>query len=345
MSGSDKNTFVKSVLDVFRNNPYSSFNYKQVAARLGIQDRASKDLISLIIGQLYKNQELAVSKRGKYQINMESPKFEKEVKTAITGTVDMKQTGKAYVIPDDKSEDVFVAATNTNHALHGDKVKVFIFPRRRGHKLEGEIAEIIRRNKKQFVGTIETSKNFAFLRPDNATMPVDIFIPNTKLNGAKNGQKVVVVITEWPDQSANPFGEVKEVLGKPGDNRVEMQSILAEIDFPLSFSPQAEKEAAAFPDDIPEAEISTRRDFRQVLTITIDPADAKDFDDAISLKPVGKDRWEIGVHIADVSYYVRPGTAIDEEAVERGTSVYMVGRTIPMLPERLSNGQIGRAHV
>ena len=338
LSGSDKNTFVKSVLDVFRNNPYSSFNYKQVAARLGIQDRASKDLISLIIGQLFKNQELAMSKRGKYQINMESPKYEKEVKTAITGTVDMKQTGKAYVIPDDKSEDVFVAATNTNHALHGDKVKVFIFPRRRGHKLEGEIAEIIRRNKKQFVGTIETSKNFAFLRPDNATMPVDIFIPNTKLNGAKNGQKVVVVITEWPDQSANPFGEVKEVLGKPGDNRVEMQSILAEIDFPLSFSPKAEKEAAAFPDEIPEAEISTRRDFRQVLTITIDPADAKDFDDAISLKPVGKDRWEIGVHIADVSYYVRPGTAIDEEAVERGTSVYMVGRTIPMLPERLSNG-------
>ena len=338
LSGSDKNTFVKSVLDVFRNNPYSSFNYKQVAARLGIQDRASKDLISLIIGQLFKNQELAMSKRGKYQINMESPKYEKEVKTAITGTVDMKQTGKAYVIPDDKSEDVFVAATNTNHALHGDKVKVFIFPRRRGHKLEGEIAEIIRRNKKQFVGTIETSKNFAFLRPDNATMPVDIFIPNTKLNGAKNGQKVVVVITEWPDQSANPFGEVKEVLGKPGDNRVEMQSSLAEIDFPLSFSPKAEKEAAAFPDEIPEAEISTRRDFRQVLTITIDPADAKDFDDAISLKPVGKDRWEIGVHIADVSYYVRPGTAIDEEAVERGTSVYMVGRTIPMLPERLSNG-------
>ncbi len=338
LSGSDKNTFVKSVLDIFQNNPYSSFNYKQVAARLGIQDRASKDLISLIIGQLFKNQELAMSKRGKYQINMASPRYEKEIKTSVTGTVDMKQTGKAYVIPEDKTEDVFIAATNTNHALHGDKVKVFIFPRRKGHKLEGEVAEIIKRNKKQFVGTIETSKNFAFLRPDNATMPVDIFIPNTKLNGAKNGQKVVVVITEWPAQSANPFGEVKEVLGKPGDNRVEMQSILAEIDFPLSFSPKAEKEAASFPDVIPAEEISKRRDFRQVLTITIDPEDAKDFDDAISLKPLGTGRWEVGVHIADVSYYVRPGTAIDEEAVERGTSVYMVGRTIPMLPERLSNG-------
>ena len=338
LSGSEKNTFVKSVLDVFQNNPYSSFNYKQVASRLGIQDRASKDLISLIIGQLFKNQELAMSKRGKYQINTASPRYEKEVKTSLTGTVDMKQTGKAYVIPEDKSEDVFVAATNTNHALHGDKVKVFIFPRRKGHKLEGEIAEIIKRNKKQFVGTIETSKNFAFLRPDNATMPVDIFIPISKLNGAKNGQKVVAVITEWPAQSANPFGEVKEVLGKPGDNRVEMQSILAEIDFPLSFSAKAEKEASSFPDTIPAAEISTRKDFRQTFTITIDPEDAKDFDDAISLKQLDKGHWEIGVHIADVSYYVQPGSAIEEEAIERGTSVYMVGRTIPMLPERLSNG-------
>ncbi len=338
LSGSEKNTFVKSVLDVFRNNPYSSFNYKQVAARLGIQDRASKDLISLIIGQLFKTEELIMSKRGKYQVNLKSPAYAKEVKTSMAGTVDMKQTGKAYVIPEDKSEDVFIAATNTNHALHGDKVSVFLFPRRKGHKLEGEIAEIIKRNKKQFVGTIETSKNFAFLRPDNATMPVDIFIPNTKLNGAKNGQKVVVVITEWPAQSANPFGEVKEVLGKPGDNRVEMQSILAEIDFPLSFTPKAEKEASSFPDILPADEIRKRRDFRQVLTITIDPEDAKDFDDAISLRPLEKGHWEVGVHIADVSYYVRPGTAIDEEAVERGTSVYMVGRTIPMLPEHLSNG-------
>jgi len=338
LSGSEKNTFVKSVLDVFQNNPYSSFNYKQVASRLGITDRASKDLISLIIGQLYKSQELAMSKRGKYQINTKSPGYEKDVKTSLVGTVDMKQTGKAYVIPEDKSEDIFVAATNTNHALHGDKVRVFIFPKRKGHKREGEITEILKRNKKQFVGTIETSKNFAFLRPDNSTMPVDIFIPISKLNGAKNGQKAVAVITEWPVQSANPFGEVKEVLGKPGDNHVEMQSILAEIDFPLSFSPRAEKEAATFPDIIPAEEIDRRKDFRQVFTITIDPEDAKDFDDAVSLRSMNNGHWEIGVHIADVSYYVKPGMAIEEEAVERGTSVYMVGRTIPMLPERLSNG-------
>ncbi|HNY01523.1 MAG TPA: ribonuclease R [Bacteroidales bacterium] len=337
-AGIEKNAFARTVLDVFRTNPYSSFNYKQIAARLEIRDRAGKDLVSAILGQLYKSGDLAISKRGKYQINKENPEYRKEVKTSLTGTVDMKQTGKAYVIPDDRSEDIFIAATNTGHALHGDKVKVFLFPQRKGHKREGEIAEVIRRNRSQFVGIIETSKNFAFLRPDSNTMPLDIFIPNSKLNGAKNGQKVVAVITEWPEQSANPFGEVKTVLGTPGEDRVEMQSILAGIDFPLAFSPQAEKEAAAFPEDIPAEEISKRRDFRDVFTITIDPADAKDFDDAISLKSLPNGRLEIGVHIADVSYYVKPGSAIDHEAYDRGTSVYMVGRTVPMLPERLSNG-------
>jgi ribonuclease R len=250
----------------------------------------------------------------------------------------MKNTGKAYVTPEDKTTDIFISANNTNHALHGDKVKVLLFPTRRGHKPEGEVVEIIARNRKQFVGIIETSKNFAFLRPDNANMPLDIFIPLSKLNGAKNGQKVVAVITEWPQQSANPFGEVKEVLGKPGEDRVEMQSILAEIDFPLSFSAKAELEAASFPDQIPASEISKRRDFRDIFTITIDPEDAKDFDDAVSLKPLEKNHWEVGVHIADVSWYVRPGTEIDAEAIDRGTSVYMVGRTVPMLPEHLSNG-------
>jgi ribonuclease R len=338
ISASDKTALLKAVLEVFMLNPMSSFNYKQVAARMGVQDRGGKDLVNLAIGQLYKSGDLALSKRGKFQLNSENPRFEKSIKTLISGTIDMKQTGKAYVIPDDKSEDIFIAATNTNHALHGDKVQVFIFPRRKGHKLEGEVSEITRRSRKQFVGIIETSKNFAFLKPDTANMPVDIFIPLSKLNGAKNGQKVVAVITEWPAQSANPFGEVKEVLGKPGEDRVEMQSILAEIDFPLSFSAQAEKEAESFPDAIPSAELSSRRDFREIFTITIDPEDAKDFDDAVSLKKLDNHHWEVGVHIADVSYYVRPGTAIDEEAIDRGTSVYMVGRTVPMLPERLSNG-------
>lgn len=329
---------LKAVLEVFLLNPQSSFNYKQVSARLGIGDRAGKDQVSLAIGQLYKSRDLMVSKRGKYQINHESPRFEKSIHAEITGTVDMKHTGKAYVIPDDQSEDIFIAATNTNHALHGDKVKVQLFPRRRGHKPEGEVTEVIRRNRRQYVGIIEVSRSFGFLQPDMATMPVDILIPLENLNGAKKGQKVVVEIAEWPKQSANPIGKVTEVLGKPGEDKVEMKSILAGIDFPLSFSKQAEKEADSFPEQIPAEEIARRRDFRDIFTITIDPADAKDFDDAVSLRPIAKDRWEVGVHIADVSYYVKPGTAIDAEATDRGTSVYMVGRTIPMLPERLSNG-------
>jgi len=277
------------------------------------------------------------SNKGKFQINQESPDYIREIKTQITGIVDMKQTGKAYLIPDDKSEDVFISSNNTHHALNGDSVRVYLFPGRKGHKREGEIIEILKRKKSQFVGTIEMSKKFAFLLPDSPSMPVHIFIPLSQLNGAKNGQKVVAVITEWPTQAENPFGKVTQILGKPGDNKVEIQSILAENEFPLSFSPKAEKEAHQIPRELPQNEIEKRIDFRNTFTITIDPEDAKDFDDAISLKKVSNGHWEIGVHIADVSYYVQPGSAIDREAYDRGTSIYMVGRTIPMLPERLSN--------
>lgn len=337
-SRKDKNTFVKSVLDVYQSNPLISFNYKQVASRLGIHDRAGRDLIRSITEQLYMNNELVLSKRGKYQINIESAVYAQGVKSTVNGTIDMKQTGKAYVIPDDRSEDIYIAPNNTNHALHGDKVTIHLFPKRKGHKREGEVMEIRQRKKRQFVGTIETSKNYAFLVPDSPNMPIDLFIPLNRLNGARKGQKVVAVITEWPEHSANPFGEVRHILGKPGDDKVEMQSILAEIDFPLEFSEKAEKEVSAFPDQIPKPELQKRKDFRNVFTITIDPEDAKDFDDAVSLRYLENGHWEVGVHIADVSWYVAAGSEIDREAQERGTSVYMVGRTIPMLPERLSNG-------
>ena len=336
-SGKETNTFVKSVLEIFRNNPAGSFNYKQIAHRLGISDKATMELIRLMIEQLYSGSELVRVDRGKYQINKENPKYIQEIKTQITGIVDMKQTGKAYVIPEDKSEDVFITPNNTHHALNGDIVRVDLFPKRKDHKREGVIIEILKRKKTQFVGTIELSKNFAFLLPDSSSMPVHIFIPLSQLNGAKHGQKVVAIITEWPKQAENPFGKVIQVLGKPGDDKVEMQSILAETEFPLSFSPKAEKEAAKISEKIPEQEIIWRKDFRSTFTITIDPEDAKDFDDAISLKELSGGHWEVGVHIADVSYYVQPDSAIDREAYDRGTSVYMVGRTIPMLPERLSN--------
>ena len=331
------NTFVKSVMEVFLSNPLSKFNYKQVAARLGVSDNASKELVRGIIEQLTQSGELEESKQGIYQLNKQSEKFPHKGTAYVTGTIDMKQTGKAYVIPDDKSEDIFISPSSTAHSLHGDKVKVLLFPRRKGKKTEGQVVEILKRNKKQFVGTIEVSRNFAFLIPDNPSMPVHIFIPLTHLNGAKNGQKVVAEITEWPPQSENPFGEIKHVLGMPGNNDVEMDSILAEFEFPLFFSPASEQEAEQFLIGIPQEEIRNRKDFRDVLTITIDPADAKDFDDAISLKKLQNGNWEIGVHIADVSYYVKPGTAIDKEAYVRGTSIYLVDRVIPMLPERLSN--------
>ena len=333
----DSSNMVRSVLGVFQENPFSSFNYKQISANLGLDDRASRDMVRLVVERLFMGKELVESKRGKYQINKESERYKKESSREITGRVDMKQTGKAYIIPEDGSEDIFIAAENTNHALHGDTVRVSLFPIRKGHKRDGQITDIIKRHKKQFVGTIEASKNFAFLIPDNPAVPVEILIQKPDLNGAKNGQKVIAEITEWPKHSQNPFGRVTQILGTPGENHVEMQAILAEYDFPLSFSAKAEAEAERIPEGIPEEELRKRKDFRSTFTITIDPEDAKDFDDAVSLKKLPNGHWEVGVHIADVSYYVQKGTEIDKEAVERGTSVYMVHRTIPMLPERLSN--------
>lgn len=330
-------TFVREVFGIFRRQPQSGFNYKQVSGQLGIKDKASRELVRAIIEQLVQNGDLIASNRGKYRLNEASDSRMRDINAYLTGTVDMKQTGKAYVIPEDKGDDVFIASSNTGHALHGDTVKVMLFPLRKGKKREGQIVEILRRKKQQFVGVLDVTKNFAFLIPDSSTMPVDIFIPVSKLNGGKSRQKAIVVITEWPPQSENPFGEVIRVLGTPGDNDVEMNSILAEFEFPLSFSARAEKEAASFKEEIPDGEIASRRDFRNVTTLTIDPEDAKDFDDALSIQKLNTGRWEVGVHIADVGHYVNPGTAIDKEAYERGTSVYLVDRVIPMLPEHLSN--------
>ncbi|MCX6287843.1 MAG: ribonuclease R [Bacteroidetes bacterium] len=337
ISTANSSNIIRSVMEVFQQNPFSSFNYKQLSARLGLNDRASKDMVRLVVERLFMGKELVESKRGKFQINTESERFKKEMSREVIGRVDMKQTGKAYIIPEDGSEDIFVAAENTHHALHGDTVRVSLFPMRKGHKRDGQIKEIIKRHKRQFVGTIEASKNFAFLIPDNPSVPVEILIQKSDLNGARNGEKVVALITEWPEHAQNPFGRVIQILGKPGDNHVEMQAILAEYDFPLSFSGKSEAEAEKIPEELPQEEIRKRRDFRTVFTITIDPEDAKDFDDAVSLKKLPNGHWEVGVHIADVSYYVQKGSEIDKEAFERGTSVYMVHRTIPMLPERLSN--------
>ncbi len=251
----------------------------------------------------------------------------------------MKSSGKAYLLPDNKEiEDVFIAANHTKHAMDGDHVRVLLFPRRGSvGKLEGQIVEILQRNKNYIVGIVTRSGAYYFLEPDNPSVPVDIFLPADTLKDAKPGEKVVVRIVDWPPHLNNPVGEVIAVLGKPGDNTVEMQSILADYNFPLSYPAAAEAEAAKMKDEVTAADLKQRRDFRNIYTCTIDPVDAKDYDDALSFRSLPDGQVEVGVHIADVSHFVKPGSAIDQEAYDRATSVYLVDRTIAMLPERLSN--------
>jgi ribonuclease R len=330
-------TFVASILSIFAKNPHRPFNYKQISSQLGIKDKASKDIVSKILSDLASGKEIIEVNLGKYKLNPEMLNTITPNSSFITGIVDMKNTGKAYILPDEGGDDIFIATNNTSTAMDGDHVKVMLFPKRKGRKTEGQIVEVLKRNKENYVGVIEISKSFAFLIPDNSSVPVDIFIPKTKLAGAKTGEKVIVKLTEWPEHSKNPFGEVVQVLGKPGDNNVEMQSILAEFDFPLSFPKHVEKAADQISKEILQEEIAKRKDFRKITTFTIDPLDAKDFDDALSLQKLKSGNWEIGVHIADVSHYVEQHSTLDKEAFNRSTSIYLVDRVIPMLPEVLSN--------
>lgn len=324
-------------MDFFIAHPKHYFTYKQVAKNLGVDDKAGKILMGNLIQKLVRQGKLEETQRGKYRLHPRNNKlFIKP--DLVTGIVDMKKTGKAYVMTPDMDEDIFIAANHTNHALNGDKVTVSLFPRRKDHKPEGQIVEILHREKTSYVGVISMHKNYAFLVPDNKNMPVDLYIPMSKIKNAKDGEKVIAKILDWPEYSKNPFAEVTKVLGKPGDNEVEMMAILADTDYPMDFPKAALKESEAIPDNISSKELEKRRDFRNTVTFTIDPVDAKDFDDALSIKKLENGNWEVGVHIADVSHYVLPGTALDEEAYNRATSVYLVDRTIPMLPEKLSNG-------
>lgn len=256
----------------------------------------------------------------------------------VEGVLDVNSRGSAYLIQEGDDNDVFIAPADLNRALHKDKVRVCLFAARKDGRSAGEVVEILERARTEFVGVVERKAGFAFLVPDDKHMHVDLYIPNEKLNGVQNGYKAIARITDWPEDFNNPFGEIIQVLGKPGNNEVEMNAIIAEFGFPLKFPEQVEREAEKIPETVPEAEIKNRKDFRNVLTFTIDPEDAKDFDDAISVQPMENGLWEIGVHIADVSHYVRPGTQLDDEAYNRGTSIYLVDRVVPMLPEKLSNG-------
>lgn len=317
------------VVDAFNEDPSKPLNYKQLAGRVGIKDTHGRQLIIQVLKEMAANDEVVEIQRGKYKLN--------QVNAFIEGTVDMNQSGSAYVITESLNDDVFIPPKFMGQALDGDMVKVFLLARKKRKGPEGQIVEILKRKKTAFVGIVEVSRNFAFLVPDHKKMLVDIYIPLEKLKGAKHGDKAIAAITDWPKDASSPFGEITQVLGKPGDNDVEIHSILHEYDLPTEFPDHVEREAAKVPTEITADEVAKRKDLRDVLTFTIDPADAKDFDDALSVRRLENGNLEIGVHIADVSHYVTPGSAIDKEAINRATSIYLVDRVIPMLPEVLSN--------
>ena len=310
-------------------NPKQTFNYKQLAARLQITDKEEKRALSEALLRMKKDGLAEERNHGKYVL--------KDVGGYVTGTIDLTKFGYAFVLSEESEEDVFIAARNLNTALHGDQVKVLLYARHKGKRPEGEVVEILSRSRASFVGTIELTPQFAFLIPDNKNMPFDLFIPLSKLNGAKQGQKAVARLVEWDQRSRNPMGEITEVLGYPGENDTEMHAILAEFGLPNKFAPEIEAAAEKISPEITPEDIAARRDFRNVPTFTIDPEDAKDFDDALSISRLPNGNMEVGVHIADVTHYVKPGSVIEKEAQERATSVYLVDRTIPMLPEKLSN--------
>ncbi len=328
-SGITPESVKDQILSILSQNPKQAFNYKQIAKRLNISDPSEKQMISEILRNLKKQDLVKEVYQGKYGAKI--------VHAYVTGTVDMTRMGYGFITGEDIKDDIFVAARNLKTALHGDKVKVWLYARRKGARPEGEVVEIIERWRSSFVGTVELMPNFAFLMPDNKNMPFDLFIPLSKLNGAKQGQKAVARVIEWNPDSKNPVAEIIDVLGEPGLHETEMHAILAEFQLPYNFPEEVVRDAENIPAEITEKDISLRRDFRSVPTFTIDPADARDFDDALSLKKLDNGNWEVGVHIADVTFYVKPGSITEEEAKQRATSVYLVDRVVPMLPERLSN--------
>lgn len=319
------------VLDVFEQNGNTPLNYKQVSAKLNIRDPESREVIGDILKDEAFKQVLKEVSPGKFQLL--------ELKTFVEGKVDLTNDGSAFIVTDEEGEtDIFVAPRKLRNALNGDRVKVYVYAKSKGRRQEGEVIEILQRAKMEFTGVVKMSERYAFLIPDDRKMMHDIFIPMSELNSAKNGIKAVAEITDWPAGARNPVGRIKHVLGEQGENDTEMNAILAEYGFPLSFPAEVEHDAEHISADITPAEIAKRRDFRNTITFTIDPFDAKDFDDALSFKKLENGNYEVGVHIADVAHYIIPDSALDKEAFERGTSVYLVDRVIPMLPERLSNG-------
>ncbi len=326
-------TVRKEIERFFAANSKKAFNYKQICAALDIESTEGKNYIIRTLKQMEKDGMIDEVMPGKY-LALLTTHF-------ITGRLEVTQRGAGFVIPEERSEikdDIYIGSENLNTGLHGDTVKVNLFAKRSGSRVEGEVIEVLKRKREEFVGVVELGHNYAFVSPDDKRVPIDIFIPEGKINNAKNGEKVLARVVDWSNEHKNPIGEIIEILGKPGDHNTEMHAIIAEYGFANKFPETVEKEADKIRDVITNEEIAKRKDFRKITTFTIDPEDAKDFDDALSIEEVGDGIYEIGVHIADVSHYVTKDSVLDAEAFERATSVYLVDRTIPMLPEKLSNG-------
>ena len=325
-----KSDLTGKILNYFKENPTKVVNYKQILSALNLQKANLRDVAITILDSLEHAGKIQEVQYGKYKANMRMGH--------VTGIIDRQSVAKkTYLIPDDGGENILIAERSMGCALNGDHVEVQLYPRRPGREQEGEVIEILERKKNEFVGILDVKESFAFLCVDKKLLTKDIFIPKEKLNGGKNGQRCIGKIVNWTDKDKSPEGEIIMVLGDVGNNEAEMHSILAEFGLPYSYPKEVEEAANRIPDNIPVEEMARRVDMRDAVTFTIDPRDAKDFDDALSIRKLENSLWEVGVHIADVSYYVTPGSIIDREAYKRATSIYLVDRTIPMLPERLCN--------
>ena len=325
----NKKQLAALLMDYFHEKGNESVSLKKIFEQLRLTTHPLKMLCMDLLADLKEDDYITETEHHVYRLHQRG--------VEMTGRFVRKNNGKNSFIPDDGGDPIFIAERNSAHAMNNDRVRIAYYARRRGKTAEGEVLEILERANDSFVGTLEVTKGYAFLLTENRTLANDIFIPKDKLKGGRTGDKAVVKIIEWPDKAKNPIGQVIDILGRAGDNNTEMHAILAEFGLPYSYPENVEAAADKIPDAIPAEEIAKREDFRRVTTFTSDPKDAKDFDDALSIRSLGGGQWEVGVHIADVTHYVKEGTVIDKEAERRATSVYLVDRTIPMLPERLCN--------
>lgn len=324
-----KKELAKMLQDFFHAKQGEILSLKYIFEALKLTTHPLKMLCMDILSEMKEDDYITETEKHRYRLNTHG--------IEMTGVFQRKSNGKNSFLPDDGGEPIFIAERNSAHAMNNDRVRIAFYAKRRGKGAEGEVIEILQRANDTIVGTLEVNKGYAFLLTENRTLANDVFIPKDKLKGGKSGDKAVVKIVEWPERAKNPIGQVIDILGKAGENTAEMHAILAEYGLPYVYPASVEKAADRIPAEIPAEEIACREDFRDVTTFTIDPKDAKDFDDALSIRQLKNGLWEVGVHIADVTHYVPEGGIIDKEAEKRATSVYLVDRTIPMLPERLCN--------